>query len=161
MSVFVSKELDTYISIYSDSNPIWIATLSNDEVIYQDDGRPDVEPASAWLRMKQYCEENDLHITNMKVRNRSHIEDAGSNYDGYFFCKGAGALMFGDFTVHTFNIGVLENGKLRVRTWRLPELIPERFEERDPYEASPECLIIKKGALDEQRLQASDDRPIV
>ena len=69
--------------------------------------------------------------------------------------------MFGDFTVHTFNIGVLENGKLRVRTWRLPELIPERFEERDPYEASPECLIIKKGALDEQRLQASDDRSVM
>jgi hypothetical protein len=93
----------------------------------------------------------------MQVRNRSHVEDVGADYDGYFFCKGAGALIFGDMTIHTFNIGVLNEGKLKVRTWRLPELIPERFEERDPY-ASPECIIAKKGILDEQRLQTQNDR---
>tara|TARA_R100000005_G_C4991349_1_gene198706 strand:- start:36 stop:518 length:483 start_codon:yes stop_codon:yes gene_type:complete len=157
MSVFLSKEFDSYVNIYADRNPIWIATLSNGEVIYQDDGRPEAEPSSAWVRLKIYCEENNLHITNIKVRNKSHIEDVGSDYDGYFFCKGAGALMFGDYTVHTFNIGVLEGEKLRVRTWRLPELIAERFEERDPY-AAPECLIAKEGILDEEKLQAQNNR---
>ena len=62
----VSKKIDPYISAYADSNPIWIVKLSNGETVYQDDGRPDVEPESAWLRLKQYCEDNNLHKTNMK-----------------------------------------------------------------------------------------------
>ena len=49
----VSKKIDPYISAYADSNPIWIVKLSNGETVYQDDGRPDVEPESAWLRLKQ------------------------------------------------------------------------------------------------------------
>ena len=161
MTVFVSKELDSYVNQYADCNPIWIAKLSNDETVYQDDGRPDVEPESAWLRLKEYCESNNLYIKSMQVRNRSHVEDVGSGHDGYFFCKGAGALLFQDLTVHTFNIGHLENEKLYVRTWRLPELVPERFEERDPYKASPECLIVKKDILDDKKLQTQHDRTSV
>ena len=141
----LSKELNDYVIKYADNNPIWIATLSNGETIYQDDDRP-----------KQYCEENSFHITNLKVRNRTHIEEVGSGHDGYFFCKGAGALMFSDFVVHTYNIGVLKGDKLKVQIWRLPELLPERFEERDPYQ-SPECLITKKGILNEQKLQAQNN----
>lgn len=158
MSIFLSKEFDSYINQYADSNPIWIAKLSNGETVYQDDGRPNVQPESAWLRMKQYCEENDLYIESIQVRNRSHVEDVGVGHDGYFFCKGAGALLFQDLTIHTFNIGHLEDEKLHVRIWRLPELIPERFEERDPYEVSHECLIVKKGVLDDEKLQAQNDR---
>ena len=78
-------------------------------------------------------------------------------FSAFFFCKGAGALLFQDLTIHTFNIGHLEDEKLHVRTWRLPELIPERFEERDPYEL-PECIIAKKGILNEQKLQAQNHR---
>jgi|TARA_R110000751_G_scaffold276860_3_gene378078 hypothetical protein len=152
----LSKELNDYVIKYADNNPIWIATLSNGETIYQDDDRPNIEPASAWVRLKQYCEENSFHITNLKVRNRTHIEEVGSGHDGYFFCKGAGALMFSDFVVHTYNIGVLKGDKLKVQIWRLPELLPERFEERDPYQ-SPECLITKKGILNEQKLQAQNN----
>ena len=155
MSVFVSKEFDTYINVYADNNPLWIVTISNGETIYQDDGRPNIEPASAWVRLKKYCEENNLYITNMKVRNKSHVEDVGSDYDGYFFCKSAGALMFGDTTQHSFVLGFLEGEKLSVRKWRLPELIPEEIEERDPYDL-PECIIAKKGILNEQKLQAQN-----
>ena len=55
MSVFLSKEMDAYIRVYADNNPLWIATLSNGETIYQDDGRPNVKPLSAWSRVKKYC----------------------------------------------------------------------------------------------------------
>tara|TARA_R110000824_G_scaffold14985_5_gene63387 strand:- start:7623 stop:8105 length:483 start_codon:yes stop_codon:yes gene_type:complete len=156
MSIFLSKEFDDYINIYADQNPLWIATLSNDEVIYQDDGRPDVEPASAWTRLKQYCDTNDLYIQSIKLRNKSHIEDLGSGHDGYFFCKSAGALLFGDMTQHAFVFGTLNGENLSVRRWRLPELISESVEERDPY-ANPEFIIAKKGILNEQRLQAQDN----
>ena len=157
MSVFLSKEMDAYIRVYADNNPLWIATLSNGETIYQDDGSPNVKPLSAWSRLKKYCEDNQLHITNIKLRNRSNVVDVGSNHDGYFFCKSAGALMFGDMTMHSFIIGTLTGEKLSARKWRLPELIDEGIEERDPYEL-PECIIAKKGILDEQRLQAQNNR---
>ena len=157
MNIFLSKEFDSYINVYADNNPLWIATLSNGEVVYQDDGRPNVKPASAWARLKKYCEINDVHITNIKIRNRTHIEDLGSDCDGYFFCKSAGALLFGDMTQHAFIFGSLYGEKLSVRKWRLPELIPEATEERDPYEL-PECIIAKKGILNEQKLQTQNDR---
>tara|TARA_R110002110_G_scaffold364406_1_gene574226 strand:+ start:1035 stop:1517 length:483 start_codon:yes stop_codon:yes gene_type:complete len=160
MNIFLSKDFDSYINTYADNNPLWIVTLSNDETIYQDDGRPNIKPASAWVRLKKYCEINDLHITNMKLRNRSNIEDVGSDCDGYFFCKGAGALMFGDLTLHTFIVGTLTGEKLSVKRWRLPELISEETEERDPYEL-PECIIAKKGILNEQKLQTQNDRAIM
>ena len=157
MSIFLSKEFDDYINIYAAQNPLWIATLSNGEEIYQDDGREGAKPSSAWTRLKQYCDINDLHIESIKLRNKSHIEELGSGHDGYFFCKSAGALLFGDMTQHSFIFGALSGEKLSVRKWRLPELIPESVEERDPY-ANPEFIIAKKGILDEQRLQAQDDR---
>ena len=160
MNIFLSKEFDSYINVYADNNPLWIATLSNGEVVYQDDGRPNVKPASALARLKKYCEVNDVHITNIKIRKRTHIEDLGSDCDGYFFCKSAGALLFGDMTQHAFIFGTLNGEKLSVRKWRLPELIPEATEERDPYEL-PECIIAKKGILNEQKLQTQDDGAVL
>ena len=156
MNIFLTKEFDAYIRVYADNNPLWIATLSNGETIYQDDGRPNIKPSSAWSRLKSYCEINDVHITNIKLRNRTNVVDVGSNHDGYFFCKSAGALMFGDLTMHSFVIGTLTGEKLSTRKWRLPELIAETVEERDPYEL-PECIIAKKGILNEQRLQTQNN----
>lgn len=147
----VCKTLDKYVNQYGDNNPIWIAMLSNGETIYQDDDRPNVEPQSAWLRLKSYCEDNDVHIVKMQIKNRSHMLEVGSECDGFFFCKVAGSYMFGNETHHAFSIGTLENGRLRVRKWNLPSLEPDRFEDRDPYQVG-DMLICKKGILDEQKL---------
>ena len=68
--------------------------------------------------------------------------------------------MFGDMTQHSFVLGVLEGEKLSVRKWRLPELIPEEVEERNPYDL-PECIIAKKGILNEQKLQAQNDGAVL
>ena len=59
-------------------------------------------------------------------------------------------------TQHAFVFGTLNGENLSVRRWRLPELISESVEERDPY-ANPEFIIAKKGILNEQRLQAQDN----
>jgi len=148
---FVSKEIDQYVNQYGDQNPIWVVTLSNGETIYQDDDRPGVEPSSAWIRLKSYCEENDLHITSMKIKNRSHVVEVDSDCDGYFFCKGAGGFMFGDMTYLSFSIGTLQDGELKVRRWSLPEIESSTIEIRDLSEAG-DMLISKKGVLDEQKL---------
>ncbi|MAF25438.1 hypothetical protein CL634_07680 [bacterium] len=147
----VSKTIDQYVNQYGDKNPIWVVTLSNDETIYQDDNRPGVKPESAWIRLKSYCQENGLHITSMKIKNRSHVVEVDSDCDGYFFCKGAGGFMFGDTTYLSFSIGTLQDGELKVRRWSLPEIEPSTIEFRDPDEAG-DMLICKKGILDEQKL---------
>tara|TARA_R110002020_G_scaffold406830_1_gene616979 strand:- start:739 stop:1191 length:453 start_codon:yes stop_codon:yes gene_type:complete len=149
--VHVTKELDSYVNQYGDNNPIWIVTLSNGETVYQDDDRPEVEPASAWLRLKTYCQENDLHIESMKIKNRSNVVETNAGADGYFFCKGAGGYMFGEETFLSFSIGTLENGELKVRRWSLPEIEPSTIEARDPATAG-DMLICKKGVLDGQEV---------
>ena len=73
-SELVSKELTEYVSVYADSHPIWMVTLSNGESVYQDDNRPNIYPESAWIRLKIYCEENDLYITDMKIRNKVKVK---------------------------------------------------------------------------------------
>tara|TARA_R100000008_G_C3585401_1_gene171862 strand:- start:3312 stop:3794 length:483 start_codon:yes stop_codon:yes gene_type:complete len=156
MNAFVSRQLDSYVNVYGDTNPMWIVELSNGETVYQDDGRPGITPPSAWERLKIYCDANDLHITKMSFKNRSHLETVGEGDDGYFFCKAAGAFLFGDETVHSFVVGRLSEGKLYARKWRMPEVIPEAIEERNISE-SLEYLITKNGVLNEQGLQTQDN----
>jgi len=144
----ISTSIDGYINQYADSNPIWIVTLSDGETVYQDDDRPGVEPHSAWERLGTHCKENNLYITGMKIKNRSHVEVVGEGGDGYYFCKSAGKFMFGDRTNHSFIAGILENGELRVRHWSLPEIVPDQFEIRDPAEAGV-CLITKNKSYEE------------
>ena len=144
----VSTSLDGYVNQYADSNPIWIATLSDGSTVYQDDDRPGEEPSSAWERLGLHCKNNNLHITGMKIKNRSHVEVVGEGGDGYYFCKCAGKFMFGDKTNHSFIIGVLENGALKVRRWSLPEIIPDELENRNPAEAGV-CLIAKNKSYEE------------
>ena len=86
---YVCTGWDEYLSSYSIDNTIWFVKLSNGETVYQDDGRPDVEPNSAWLRLKEYCAEKNLRIEQMYLQYRSHVEPIGEGYDGYYFCKGA------------------------------------------------------------------------
>ena len=155
MTTSVAKSIDTYVNIYADTNPIWIVTLSNDEIIYQDDGRPDVLPHSAWERLGKYCEENKVYITGMKIKNRSHVEVVGTGGDGYYFCKGAGKFLFGNTTNHSFIAGLLEGDTLRVRRWNLPEIIPDAYEERDPAEAG--IFLIRKKGCDDKSLPPCDD----
>ena len=144
----ISTSIDGYINQYADSNPIWIVTLSDGTTVYQDDDRPNTKPHSAWERLGIHCKKNNLHITGMKIKNRSHVEVVGEGGDGYYFCKCAGKFMFGDKTNHAFIVGVLENGELRVRHWSLPEIVPDQFEIRDPAEAGI-CLIAKNKSYEE------------
>ena len=83
----VSKSINGYVNVYADSNPIWIAELSNGEMIYQDDGKPDCYPESAWLRLKEYCEQNNLSIKSISVKNRSIQKQIVSDADSFTFCN--------------------------------------------------------------------------
>jgi YHS domain-containing protein len=144
----VSTFFDRYMNQYADSNPIWIATLSDGSTVYQDDDRPGEEPASAWERLGLHCKNKGLYITGMKIKNRSHVEVVEKGGDGYYFCKCVGKFMFGDQTSHSFIIGTLKHNVLKVRKWNLPEIIPDEFETRNPAEAGV-CLITKNNPYEE------------
>ena len=133
---------DEYLSSYSIDNTIWFVKLSNGETVYQDDGRPDVEPNSAWLRLKEYCAEKNLRIEEMYLQFRSHVEPIGTGHDGYYFCKGASGFLFSEETLHSFVVGTLSGDTLSIRHYKTPELTVLQTDTRTKL-GNEECLIEK------------------
>lgn len=125
----------TFDPDYAEGNPRWQVILNNDETIYSDNNNP-----SAWIRLDKYCKDKGLHISSMSFGFRSNMVHLPANADGYFFCKGARGLMGADRTLQLFIVGTLQNGVLSVQYWKVPEMLPEQTEERDPTGAG-ECLI--------------------
>jgi hypothetical protein len=133
---------DEYLSSYSIDNTIWFVKLSNGETVYQDDGRPDAEPHSAWLRLKEYCAEKNLRIEEMYLQFRSHVEPIGIGHDGYYFCKGASGFLFSEETLHSFVVGTLSGDTLSIRHYKTPELTVLQMDTRTKF-GNEECLIEK------------------
>ena len=138
----VCKVFDEFMKHYAEGNPRWEVVLSNNERIFQDDDRPNVRPRSAWLRLGKYCEENELYIKEMTIMFRDNAYALPSNMDGYFFSKGARGMFGNPRTLHLFLVGTLQGGRLEVSCWKVPEMLSEWTEERDPDEAK-ECLITR------------------
>lgn len=126
----ISKYQDDWLAERYESETRWIATLSNGESVIQDDYRPGVFPESAWLRLKKYCEDNNVFVTNLNLQFRSHIECAANNCDGIYFCRAILASMFNQQTP-MYNVGVIRNNKVFLTKWRTPELIVVGNEERE------------------------------
>jgi hypothetical protein len=134
--VHVTKQEDEFIF----EQPRWIAHLSNGERIYKDDGRPGVEPPQAWLRLAEYCRQNHLFVVNLTLQFRSHHEaPLPANADGYYFTHRAEVVQ-GFPTVESYVIGYLNEGRLLVQQWRVPELVLVGQEYRDADRAGPSLI---------------------
>ena len=134
----------------------WRGTLSNGQTVIQDDDRPGVDPPQAWLRLQKYACENKLSIVKMWLQFRSNVQDKilPENADGYFFCKQACSFLHGSSkTFHFYVLGSLQNGKLVVQRWKVPELVMIEQESRDPATAGP-CLILNPGVTIEEEQMA-------
>ena len=139
---------DLYTAQVFEKQSVWVATLSTGEEVIQDDDREGMDPASAWLRLGTYCKENDCYITEMYIQNGTNKIEMEKGADGYYFCKSAGGYMHGGGeTFHSYVVGILNKGILRVTSWGVPQLSSEYVETRDVETVPPECLIVKKGAL--------------
>lgn len=127
----------------------WIVELSNGETVWQDDGRPDVEEESAWVRLKNYCELNNLFIVSMRVEFRNNkYHHVWRDADGYFFSK----LLRASFTsakkmdvlnVDFYLLGSVHGDKVNIHKLHVPSLNFEGFINRD-YEECKENIIIGK-----------------
>jgi hypothetical protein len=132
---------DNYIENYVETYPSWEVKLASGLTVFQDDNRGGCAPHSAWARLHQYCLDNNDHIVPMKIRFRNNIHHLPSDADGYYFSKGARGSFFSP-TMQLFFVGVLNDGKLEVTCWKVPEMLREQTEERDPEQAGI-CLIRK------------------
>lgn len=131
----VSFAIDDFIRDKDAS--MWFCKLDNGLTVYQDDDRPGLEEPSSWLRLRQYCSENNVNIVEMSARFRSNQVLVGAGADGYFFRR---AILGGigltrkekPVSRHYFIMGVLKDGVLHVKKWQVPEFMVIEEEDRDP-----------------------------
>ena len=114
---------DSYVADYAEGNPQWRVVLNNGEHVYQDDHRPGEYPTSAWLRLHEYCQENNLYIVDMNIRFRDNAYALASNADGYYFSLGVRAGLSCPVSMPLFFVGTLQNGVLMVQCWKVPEMM--------------------------------------
>lgn len=123
----VCKEEDDFIF----ERPRWIAHLSNGERVYQDDGRPEMEPPQAWLRLKDYCRQNKVDVVNLTLQFRSHHEaPLPANAKGYYFINKIVKVQLMP-CIEFLLIGYVIDGKIKVQHWKIPELICFGEDERE------------------------------
>lgn len=109
---------------------VWVAKLSDGSTVYQDDKRPGLHPIS-WFRLMAYCYENNLNITDMFVKFRSHIEHSCSPKDGVFFIRSLlGSISFEGKTHQYYIIGSVNGREIHCKHWKLPELLCEEEDDR-------------------------------
>ncbi len=119
----------------------WEAMLTNGETIIQDDDRPGVTPNSAWERLGQYVQTTGLKIASVKLAFRDNVvRPVPNNAEGYFFCKALGSFLEDQRSYGYFLLGYLQEGKVKLQRWSVPELVPVEVETRDPA-AAGKCLI--------------------
>lgn len=136
----LSFSKDDFIKDYIESKPSWMVTLNNGQDVYQDDGR--YEPFNSWTRLYYYCLNNNLYITNMQIGFRNNIKQLKPNKDGYYFCNIARGVFGIKKTFQLFLVGFLENEKLFLTKWKVPEMLMDTTEIRYP-ENTFTCLIRK------------------
>jgi len=139
MCMICTKKDDWLIN---QDSTLWICTLSDGTLVYQDDERPNIDPPQAWFRLKHYIENSDLSIVRMELNFRSHTEIVGDNAEAFFFAKGILGSLSTNSLTHQYVAGTVIDGKLTTTTWRVPELLSSyENEERKIKNVDPRCLI--------------------
>lgn len=124
----------------------WVVALNNGETIYQDDDREGVEPASAWIRLKEYCTRHGIWIVRMWLQFRSHVvpilpDDA----PGYFFVKLAFGVWGDQKSYDAYIAGTLDGDIVRTACYKVPELELMGVSERPANPASPTLIVRHPG----------------
>ena len=138
---FLSTTSDEWIEQYREDNPIWIATLNSGLTVYRDDGRWVGEKNSAWERLRDYCIMTGDYIVNFRFGFRSNMFSLAENSDGYFFVLAVRSHYPLDTTLQLWKLGYIgEDGKLYVRRWFVPEMLPDKELEERPIEDVPSLI---------------------
>lgn len=97
-----------------------------------------------WRNCKKYAEENKLKIKDLSIRIRSNFENINvDNCEGVFFKTGSVAQLGAVFnTFNTFLLGVKDKNIVKIRKYRIPEIIMYSEEEREINSDDSEMIIL-------------------
>jgi hypothetical protein len=110
---------------------IWFVDMASGLRVLQDDDRPGELP-SAWERLIIHCQETGDHITNMWLRFRDHVEHVGKDKEGYYFIKSILCSPTMEAPNFYYIAGYLEDGIVKCKKWKVPELIVDKEFDRLP-----------------------------
>jgi hypothetical protein len=125
----ISIEYDEYLNQFWEDRPRWEVILSNDLKVYQDDGRPGTT-ISAWERLRNYCINNNLFLSSMKIAFRDNVKSLPEGKTGYYFRKMSKCYFGSGKTKENFIIGYEEFGVIKAKIFAVPELILDFEEDR-------------------------------
>lgn len=112
-----------------DREAAWLARLSDGSVAWRDDGRPGTA-GPAWPRLKARCERDGLWVVSLQLRFlENEAAPLPDDAEGYYFSR-ASAFDFSGRHLSYFRVGHVEDGVLRVQTWKAPELYFVEAEDR-------------------------------
>jgi len=132
----------------------WRVTLSNGQMVFQDDGRPGLEISSAWIRLANCLRDNpQLGITRFGVYFASNSHFLPDGQEGYYFSKGTlqglGASSSLDYYVMGWLEGPTHNqyDPVHFQWVKVPELIPIKTYNRPIVECPFPAMILNPSGL--------------
>lgn len=136
---------------FLEDKTIWVVSLSNGIIAYQDDNRSGKDPV-AWRRLSNYCKSENVDISGMYLKFRSHVIQMldGDDVEGYYFCYGAHKEFDETITRSHYVSGICQNGKLKYEWYTTPELIKTKTKKRKYNQDDIESgkLILKQSFTD-------------
>jgi DNA-binding NarL/FixJ family response regulator len=132
-----TRELET-----DHGQALWRAELSDGRVVVMDDGRPGVDPPSAWLRLADEVRRTGVRVVRLwpQFRDNAQRDCLPANAEGYFLAKAALGMWGLANTLHFMLVGYLQGDEIVLQRWSVPELILVEVERRDA-KAAGDCLI--------------------
>lgn len=122
---------------YMEGNARWVVKLNDGVTVYSFDRQNE---EADWLKLKRYCEAENKYIKEMYIHFRSNYVSMEGGKDGYFFRRGALGGITMDYTENYMYIGYLQNNKIHVSKYRVPEMILQTSEVRE-VEGNQDSLI--------------------
>lgn len=128
----ICTEHDEFIHYYYENLPRWEVYLNNGLRVYQDDGRAGFNK-SAWERLKQYCQENNVGIDTFKIAFRDNVIGLPSNKSAYYFRNRVDCMLRSEKQFRFFIVGYKDqmNPRVQCKIYSVPDLILRESEERD------------------------------
>ena len=122
-------------------NPIWKVVLSNNEIIISDNEY--IDGLSDWLRLKKYCIDNKLNISEMYICFRDNCKKIPKGNMYYFRRMSLGKFGKNNRVSQTYQYFIVgstnDPNKIHLYKYLVPEM--ENMEEEDRILDNEESLI--------------------
>lgn len=137
---------DDYLRELYFEKPRLVIKLNTGETIYDDDERPGRDPASFWIRLKDFLDKREfVKIDEILLQFRSNvISPLPKKSKGYFFRKGLLANISGEGRWNFWCLGYVDSNKLIISKYYIPSLTLMESEERDINEENGRTIIWNK-----------------